>query len=140
MDDPLPNYVLCDTLWDFLDQDVYSSRALFEEAVRQYHLQIQKHAPDIHPEECWQPNAVVLRSPRVLIRYLSDSGIDEELWHEVELLSDNDKWFTAGELLFKLHNAAIAILRHNAHRWFEGLELSAITKEGVPRYSLRLGS
>jgi hypothetical protein len=43
-------------------------------------------------------------------------------------------------LLYKLHNAAVARLRDKHHSWFEGFELSAITEEGVPVYTLRLGS
>jgi hypothetical protein len=140
VDESFPATILRGTLWDFAEQDLYSSRASFEDAVRQYHDRVLALAPDIPTEERWQPTAVVLRSPRVIIRLISDSGIDDRLWHEVELASDNSESFTGGELLFKLHNAAIGILRYNAHRWFERLDLSGMTSEGVPLYSLRLGS
>jgi len=140
MGQPFPEFVLADTLWDFARQGEYESRSSFEEAVRRYHAETHEYAPDIRPEENWQPAAVVLLSPRVVVRYFSDSGIDDELWHEIELVSDDEAGFEAGELLFKLHNAAIGQLRYNAHRWFEGLELATITEEGVPVYSLRLGS
>jgi hypothetical protein len=45
-----------------------------------------------------------------------------------------------GELLDKLHNAAVARLRDNHHQWFEGFELSAITEKGAPMCALLLGS
>jgi hypothetical protein len=140
MTDPFPELVLADTLWDFAGQAEYASRPAFEEAVGRYHAGVQEYAPEIRPEENWQPGAIVLRAPRVIVHYFSDSGIDEESWHEVELVSDDTVGFRGGELLFKLHNAAIGQLRNNAHRWFEGLELSAITAEGAPVYDLRLGS
>jgi hypothetical protein len=44
-----------------------------------------------------------------------------------------------GELLDKLHNAAVARLRDNHHQWFEGFELSAITEKGAPLCALLLG-
>ena len=37
-----------------------------------------------------------------------------------------------GELLCKLHNAAVARLWDNHPRWCEGFELSAITEKGTP--------
>lgn len=139
MDEPTPRLVLADTLWDFANQGKYGSRAEFDEAVRCYHVEVQEYAPDIQPEECWRPSVVVVQSPCVMIRYFSDSTGDE-VWHEIELVSDDATGFTGGELLFKLHNAAVGELRHNAHHWFEGLELSGVSDEGIPVYRLRLGS
>jgi len=139
MEPEYPADILRDTLWDFHDQRVYLSQAAFEEAVQQYHLEAQTYAPEIRPEECWQPTAIVLKSPIVEIRYFSEP-LGEEVWHEVELVSDNGKWFTAGELLYKLHNAAVERLKGNSHRWFEGFELESVTDSGVPVYILVLGS
>jgi hypothetical protein len=140
MDEPIPDLVLADTLWDFANQEDYSSRKEFIDAVRRYHVQVQEYAPDINPAECWQPSAMVLSVQRVIVRFVSEplNGPEEDC--EVELLSDDGQAFTASELLYKLHNRAIGRLRDNHHRWFEGLELCAITEEGVPVYTLRLGS
>jgi hypothetical protein len=140
MEEPVPAFVLADALWNFADQDVYESRAAFVEAVRLYHAAVHEYAPGARPEECWRPNAVVLGAPRVVVRFVSEVPGRAEEDCEVELVSDNGEAFTAGELLHKLHNAAVGRLRENHHRWFEGLELSAITTEGVPVYTLRLGS
>ena len=37
-----------------------------------------------------------------------------------------------GELLYKLHNVAVAQLWDNHDQWFAGFELSAITEQGAP--------
>jgi hypothetical protein len=140
MEESVPDLVLGETLWDFANQDVYESRAAFVEAVRRYHAEVQAHAPDICPEECWRPDAVVLGAPRVIVQYISEAPGRNEEDGEVELASDDGEKFTAGEFLHKLHNAAVRRLRENYHRWFEGLELSAFTADGVPVYTLRLGS
>ncbi len=136
----IPDLVLADTLWDFAGQQAFESRAEFVEAVRRYHAVIQDYAPDISAEECWRPDEVVLGVPRVVVQFLSETPgrIEEDC--EVELISDSGEAFTAGELLHKLHNAAVGRLRENHHRWFEGFQLSGITAEGVPVYNLRLGS
>jgi hypothetical protein len=138
MEDALPDVVLADTLWDFAHQQAYPSQATFEEAVRCYHVEVQEYAPKVAPDEAWQPHAVVLKVPCVIIEFQSEAPVAETC--EVTLTSNDRREFTAGELLFKLHNAAIERLRDNHHRWFEGLELSAITEENVPVYTLRLGS
>lgn len=139
MSPEFPTDILRSALWDFYRQSVYSSQTAFEEAVCQHHRDAQEYAPEIRPEECWQPTAVVLKSPTVLIRFFSEPS-GEEMWHEVELASDNGKWFTAGELLYKLHNRAIERITHNSHRWFEGFELESVGDSGIPVYSLVLGS
>lgn len=137
---PFPEYILCDTLWDFHEQYTFSSQAAFEEAVLRHHQEAEEYAPDIKPEECWQPTDVVLRSPRVVISYFSDPPGEGEVEHEAEFVSNNGESFTAGELLYKLHNAAVEQLRDSGHRWFEGFELDSIGEQGVPVYRLRLGS
>jgi hypothetical protein len=140
MCEPFPDYLLCDTLWDFKGQDTYSSQAAFEVAVLRHHQEAGEWAPDIRPEEHWQPAAVILESPRVIVRYFYDSIGEEQIWQEVELVSDNGESFTAGELLYKLHNAAIRHMSCSGHHWFEGFELETATESRVPVYSLRLGS
>lgn len=139
MVEPTPELVLADTLWDFANQGEYASRAEFDEAVRRYHVDVQAYAPDIRPEESWRPSDVVIQSPFLVVRYFSDSA-GGELWQEIKLDSDDGAGFTGGELLFKLHNAAVGQLRFNNHHWFEGLELTGITEEGMPVYDVRLGS
>jgi hypothetical protein len=140
MDDPLPDLVLADTLWDFFRQEEYASQAAFEAAVHRYHLELQEGSPEIVPEEHWQPRAVVLRVPCVIIEFEAEATDGAADVCEVTLTSNDGRSFTAGELLFKLHNAAVARLRNNHHRWFEGFELSAITEDNVPVFALRLGS
>jgi hypothetical protein len=140
MREPFPKYVLCDTLWDFDGQPAYASQAAFEHAVFRHHQEAQQYAPEVSPEENWQPSAVAVQSGRVVVRYLSDPPSGEEVWHEVELPSSDGASFTSAELLYKLHNTAIERLCDNGHHWFEGFELEAVTDTGIPVYLLRLGS
>lgn len=62
------------------------------------------------------------------------------MWHTVELARDDGLGFTGGERLFKLHDAVVGQLRDRGHRYFEGLELSGATTDGVSIYSLGLES
>ena len=103
-------------------------------------LEVHEYAPEIEPQECWRPTSLVLGVPRILVQFLSEASGRAEEDCEVELVSDSDQGFTAGELPHKLHNAAAGRLRENHHRFFAGFELSAVAPEGVPVYNLRLGS
>lgn len=116
MAEAFPQYVLCDTLWDFAAQGPYRSREVFDAAVHSHHLEAE-----VSPEECWQPAALAMPSCRAVIRYFSDPPGEGELCHEVELSCDGVAGFTAGELLYKLHNAVIERVRGNWRHWFEGL-------------------
>ena len=59
----------------------------------------------------------------------------------VTLTADDGASFTAGELLFKLHNAVVEHLRENDHHFFEGLTLTGWDQDGkVPVYQLGQGS
>ena len=59
----------------------------------------------------------------------------------VELAADNGESFTAGELLFKVHNAFVAHLRQMDHQYFEGFSLDEHQEAGKPPlYNLDLGS
>jgi hypothetical protein len=77
VNNPFPELVLADTLWEFGSQRDFESRAEFEEAVRLYHVQAQDYAPDIIADECWRPAEMVLPSRRVVIRYFSDSDAED---------------------------------------------------------------
>jgi uncharacterized protein (TIGR02996 family) len=71
-------------------------------------------------ENNWNPGEIVLPHPQVRIRYMCwEKG--KQQWPVVELTSDNGEFFTAGELLFKIHNAVVKQLRKIDHHFFEGL-------------------
>lgn len=110
-----------------------SNPAEFSEEVRQYQIEITG-------EDTWRPTACVIPRPRVQILYsVPERG--EQVECSVTLESDNGTWFTAAELLFKLHNATAESLRGADHCFFEGLGLLERT-EGweVPVYCLLQGS
>jgi len=139
IDEPYPEHLLRGIGWDFAGQDVYNDRGAFEEAVRRYDEGMKEGGPDQRPEP-WQPGEVVLRWPRVLIGYdLIPAGEDEEEDQLADLSADGEV-FTAGELLYKLHNAVVGHLRDREQHRFEGLTLFMATMdEGDPMYLLRQG-
>ncbi len=132
-------YLLDGVQWDFLGEVPYASESEFEEAVGRCHQQELGH-PEPGEEEVWQPEAIVLHSPRIGIDYYTDPIGEPGAYHYVELLSDEGQWFSAGHLLFKLHNATIGRLTDSGHHWFEGLVLERVTEAGVPVYSMIPGS
>src|SRR5437870_2564264 len=111
---PHPLELLWGVSWAFRGQP-FADRAAFDAAVAEF--QNPDHA------EVWRPDEVCLRAARVRITpdvhwYLSDED------PVVELVADDGRAFTAGEFLFKVHNAFIADLRQMDHKYFEGFSLS----------------
>jgi hypothetical protein len=139
MGEPYPDGVLADTLWSFHGQAEYATLPAFVTAVERYHREVQDYAPDITPDECWQPDQVALRSPRVVVRYFWDVGPEQE-WADVELTASDGVAFTEGELLYKIHNAVVGKLTDTGHPEFEGLEFEGTTESGVPVYEIVLGN
>jgi hypothetical protein len=133
-----PESLLSDTLWSFHGQRPYASLPAFVAAVRQHHISIQDYAPDIEPDESWQPDEMALRSPRAIIRYFWDVG-PEQVWAETEIAADGMA-FSSGELFYKLHNAVVDRLCNSGHCEFEGLEYEGNADSGVPIYEMVLGS
>jgi hypothetical protein len=56
------------------------------------------------------------------------------------LTADGPEGFTAGELLFKIHNMYTAALGEGDHIYFEGLTLAEDPGDGWPVYDLDTGS
>jgi hypothetical protein len=123
-----PRELLGEVVWSFVGEP-FASRAAFVEAVREYQLEILQ-------QDTWRPDAVVLRCPRVRVQH--EYG-DEPDYERAELTADDGVAFTAGELLFKIHNAFVGQL--GDHHFFEGLSLSEETGAArVPVYDVDLGS
>src|SRR5262249_14208266 len=109
-----PRHLLDNVGWSF-PEDVPADAAGFEAAVwQQQYLSGNDHR--------WDPEEVVLGSPRVRFNYLCWRG-DDQVEPTVELVSDNHEWFRAGELLFKIHRAVAPDLQRGDHRFLEGLTL-----------------
>jgi hypothetical protein len=116
-----------------LGQPAGPDLAAFSEQVRQYQIAVTG-------EDKWRPTACVIPRPKVQVVYsVPERG--EQVERCVTLEADNGAWFTAAELLFKLHNATAEGLRGADHSYFEGLGLLERT-EGweVPVYCLLQGS
>ena len=92
----------------------------------------------------WDPDALVLPAPRLRVRVPgfgdgeAEDGSDEDAL--LELAAADARGFTAAELLFRLHQAAAALVGDTDYRYFEGLALVGAGNGDVPTYELRLGS
>lgn len=130
-DGPYPPTLLQNVSWTFRGPD-FADRAAFDAAVAEFQ--------DPERGEVWRPAEVVLHADRVRVSpdvawYLTDEH------PTVELVADNGRSFTAGELLFKVHNSFVAELRQMDHQYFEGLTLSEdLEPDEPPLYDLDLGS
>src|SRR5690349_2762050 len=93
-----PRDLLEGVCWSFRNIGKFRSRKKFNEEVRRYHEECEA-------EQKWEPDAIALHAVRVRVRA-------ELVWLDrdpvVELTADDGTAFTAGELLFKVHNAFVA--------------------------------
>jgi hypothetical protein len=126
MSEEFPKNLLRDVYWSFGGK-VFDTQAEFDEKVRLYQI-------DIKEKDDWQPEKIVLQAADISLIY----GFwkeDVEVEEVVEIRAGNDESFTAGELLFKIHNLVTENLRGMDRHFFEGLSL-----EKPPAYRLSLGS
>ncbi len=128
----LPKQVLRGVHWSFIGKP-FADREAFDQAVRQYQI-------DIGGKDTWRPEEVVIPYPHIRVAYMCWQA-DEQIEPVIELASDADASFTAGEILFKLHNAVVEQLREIDHHFFEGLGLDSHQAAGEsPLYVLDQGS
>ena len=128
----LPLRAMGDVCWSFIGSP-FVTRDEFDGRVRQYQIRIRK-------KHSWRPDAVIIPAPRVAVQYRCWQG-DEQVEPIVSLQAEDGAMFSAGELLFKLHNAVVEQLREIDHHFFEGLTLAGWVEDGkVPLYQLRQGS
>jgi len=127
----LPEELLGDVSWSFRD-DPYPDRAAFVAAVAEMYREMEI--------EGWNADEVVLRCPRV--RILCEDVEDEDGEDLVlDIRSDDGIAFTAGELLFKIHNGVAGNESLGDHVYFEGLHLQEQPKgKKPPVYEMWLGS
>ncbi len=133
---PLPASVMQNVAWSFFNGEVFADAAEFIQRVRRYN-------DDVAEEDTWNPDEVVLPSPRVRITYFGVETPDDEEYMDmsVDLASDNGAHFTAGELLFKINNAVAPRLETVDHCYFEGLTIVAPPAgDDPPVYQMVQGS
>jgi hypothetical protein len=128
----LPKQLLRGVRWSFIGEP-FADREAFSQAVCDYQI-------DIVGKDTWRPEEVAISSPRIRVAYMCWQG-DEQIEPVIELASDEGNSLTAGELLFKLHNAMVEQLREINHHFLEGLELHSHQSAGEPPlYVLSQGS
>src|SRR5262245_47554002 len=108
----LPKRLMENIYWSF-SGNAFADRPAFEQAVEAYQHQIAGSS-------AWRPDATVLPVPQVRVVYEGVEN-DNEVEPVVVLSADDGVAFTAGELLFKLHNIVVPHLRESDHHFFEGL-------------------
>ena len=109
-----PKQLMSEVYWGFYGGR-YNSREEFIQEVTEYNKELNKE---------WNPNETVLNCPNVTIQYSywnNDKNNIEEI--DFDLGADNPSGFTAGELLYKIHNQVVNILEDDDFRFFEGLTL-----------------
>jgi hypothetical protein len=133
-----PRELLGDVHWCF-SRPTFRSLARFEEACRRCYREMGW-------EFNWRPAEVVLPCPRVRVRPVFwDDYVppEEEERFLAELAADSPSGFTAGELLFKVHNLFLRRWEEDAgdYIYFEGFRLVKTPAGGAPPlYSIDVGS
>ena len=78
--------------------------------------------------------------PKIVVQYSSwDQKRDEEVEKDFTLQADNGRFFTTGELLYKVHNEICLEMQEIDNHFFEGFELE-ILENNYPRCFLLQGS
>lgn len=130
-------FLMKDILWNF-EEEQFLSQKTFLDALTAYNQDITSEEFTIDLE------AVVLKSPKVVIQYSYHSEEEDDTIEPSFLLgANNGIAFTKGELLYNVHNRVCKRLKDEDHKYFEGFSLwSGINHNypGVPLYFLQQGS
>jgi hypothetical protein len=124
-----PREMMHNVFWSFTGP-AYASQAEFVKVVSEYQAAIEA-------ESTWEPEEIVLRSPRVRVQHEYGDGPEDDV---VELTADNPEGFTSGELLFKVHNAFVDQFREWTN-FFEGFSLVRERRANpIPLYEIEIGT
>ncbi|WP_299249324.1 hypothetical protein [uncultured Cytophaga sp.] len=139
MNKNLPERMMRNIYWSFAENEQYATVADFVKAVNKYY-------DDLSVEDYVDFDKVVLDIPTVQIQYLyNEFDEEEEDYNEIEPMivfhAKNKKHFTAGELLFNIHNEVVSKMIDTPAHFFEGFLLykESADKE-VPLYFMTCGS
>jgi hypothetical protein len=139
MNKNLPERIMGDIYWTFAKDVQYPNVASFVEDVRKYYDALSQ-------DEYYDFDQVVLNIPTVQIQYLyNEFDEEEDDYVEIEPIvtfqSANKKHFTAGELLFNIHNEVASKMADTPAHFFEGFLLyEESADKAVPLYFLTCGS
>ena len=110
-----PKELMTGVYWRFWGGK-YNSQEEFVQNVTNYNQDLGKKR--------WNSDKTILSSPKVSILYSYwDFDIEEEIEEVFELEANNETGFTAGELLYKVHNQVVDKLETELHQSFEGFLL-----------------
>ena len=125
------DFMMADIMWGFYGGK-YAVQQQFVEALVKYNLEIDKREIN--------PNEIVEESKEIVIACVYEE--EEEKIDIFRLTADSDAGFTAGELLYKIHNQVVEYLEEIDHHFFEGLVDSGTYEQypDIPFYYLNLGS
>lgn len=120
--------ILSGIAWTFCRKKKYKSKDKFDNAVRQYQV-------DIKGKDVWQPGEIVFDKPEIKILLERDWEYPPDDKIEFTLESENSKKFSALDLMFQLNNFLTGYdLGDDC--FFEGLRYESESR----RYILKLGS
>ena len=115
-----PKQLLSEVHWGF-----YGGRRPCQEEFIQ---EVTEYNKELNKE--WNPNDTVLNYPNVTILYsywnTKRNNVEEKSF---DLAASNQSGFTAGELMYKIHNQVVDRLENEDFRFFEGLTLWKIKNE-----------
>jgi len=129
-----PEQLMTDVYWGFYGGK-YDSCDVFIREVIEYNKNFDKK---------WIPEEIVFAGTNVSIQYSYwDDENEEEEEDDFDLVADNKTCFSAGELLYKIHNQVVEKLEDDDHHFFEGLTLwegENYNNPNSPLYFLNQGS
>jgi hypothetical protein len=109
-----PKHLMSETYWVFYG-GMYNSYDEFIQEVIDYNKDLGKQ---------WTPQETVLGCQNVTIQYSywnnEEDNIEEK---DFDLTADRSSGFTAGEILYKIHNQVVDKLENEDFHFFEGLTL-----------------
>ena len=108
-----PEELMTNVYWGFYGNK-FNSLEKFTQEVISYNNECENE---------WIPTEIVLDCPVVTIQYSHWKNEEEIVEDYVDLAADNQSNFTAGELLYKIHNQVVDVLKEENHQFFEGLTL-----------------
>ncbi len=132
-----PDRIMEDLRWSFLGKE-YESYEEFVEEVDDYNTKVNSN----YEPGSWKHEAPVLYTKKFYLDYsFRNRETDEEQDMHLTLEADNDKYFTAGEILLKVHNSVVEDLDEDDKHFFQGISLyTGERKADAPIFSLNLGS
>ncbi|MDR0796010.1 MAG: hypothetical protein LBE79_08185 [Tannerella sp.] len=109
-----PKELMTNVYWGFFGGK-YETLESFNRAMSEYNEEFSIK---------WNPNEIVLKSMFTTILYSYwDYDLEAEIENSFDLDANNQDGFTAGELLFKVHNQIVEKLENEIHHFFEGFVL-----------------